>query len=214
MENNHNIIPLFPTPLFVTTLPTSLSSITSWLDKQPMYTDQGTSGEYGHRSKNSYILNHPSCKDLKTSILSNVLEFSNTILGYSYKEYTFSQSWISHKYPTESHVPHNHPNSLISGVFYYGKFSSNTPQISFHAPYTESNFPTIRPSQDKSITNQFNSEIFHLKVSPGNLILFSSHLRHSVPKNNTNDVRKSLAFNIVPIEGFGSEEELTELKFN
>lgn len=214
MDNNIQILSLFPTPLFMTTLPNSLSSVIPWLDKQPMNPNSDSFKEYGRRSENSYILNNPSCKDLRTSILSNALEFSKTTLGYSYKEYTFSQSWISHKYPGESHHPHSHSNSLISGVFYYGKFSPDTPQIIFHETYTQPNSPSLSPSIENTIINQFNTPECHIKVSPGTLILFSSHFRHSVPKNNTKDIRKSLAFNIIPLDGFGDEAQLNELKFN
>ena len=44
------------------------------------------------------------------------------------------------------------------------------------------------------------------------LILFVSACS-SVPKNTSNQDRKSLAFNVVPRDGFGHEENLTQLKF-
>ena len=215
MENNYEILPLFPLPLYIVTLPNSLANLVPELDKQPMIKNSSNNKEYGHRSKDSYLLDNPIFKDLKNTILNHVLEFSQNILGYAYEEYIFSQSWLTHKYPNEAHSPHTHPNSLISGVFYYGKFTSDTPQITFHnSSISPSHVSIIRPSTNPTIKNNYNSTEFHLKVSPGDLILFQSNLAHSVPTNTTNYIRKSLAFNIVPKNGFGDESELTELKFN
>ena len=47
----------------------------------------------------------------------------------------------------------------------------------------------------------------------GMLLLFPSHFRHSVPKNDTQYVRKSVSMNIVPKGMFGDPHSLTELQF-
>jgi uncharacterized protein (TIGR02466 family) len=210
MKNNFEIVDLYPIPLYIGNLPSHLSSITSFLNSQET-TNDPSKKYYGSRSVNSYILNESPCLKLSNHILNETLNYGSNFLGYGYKEYKFSQSWISHKSPGESHVRHTHPNSLISGVLYYGDFDTNTPSIIIHNPKPK---VTLRPKIDPSKINQYSSQEFYLKPTPGMLILFPSDLDHSVPENTTNQIRKSLAFNIVPTEGFGMEEELTELKFN
>ena len=55
---------------------------------------------------------------------------------------------------------------------------------------------------------------FSLEFQPGLLALFPSYLFHSVPVNESDKVRSSVAFNVVPKNSLGQEENLTELNFN
>lgn len=210
---NKEILELFPTPLYTTQLPAELSSIIPFLNKQNMDSDSDEAN-FGCRSKNSYIFNTPECTDLKKFILDCVYDFATTSLLYEYKEYKFSQSWISHKYPGQHHSLHSHPNSLISGVFYYGEPDENIPAIKFHKPLGGINTSYISPkTKNDKRESKFAWEVFSVDFEPGLLLLFPSYLLHSVPLNTTDKVRCSLAFNVIPTIGFGSEETLTELLF-
>jgi ectoine hydroxylase-related dioxygenase (phytanoyl-CoA dioxygenase family) len=55
---------------------------------------------------------------------------------------------------------------------------------------------------------------YNINFKPNMLVLFPSYLTHSVSKNLTDIPRKSLAFNVIPKNGFGKEGNLNELKFN
>tara|TARA_B110000503_G_scaffold21646_1_gene32951 strand:- start:7137 stop:7781 length:645 start_codon:yes stop_codon:yes gene_type:complete len=214
MENKYEIRSIFPTPLYITLIPQSLSSILSYFDSQkPAFQHDQVKLNYGTRSANSYILNDPPCLELSNYILSNVLNYGSKYLSYAYTQYKLTQSWVSQKHPGESHIVHTHANSLISGVLYYGDMDSNTPHINFHNPNTKK-FLKMRPKINHEGYNLYTTPQMPLIPTPGMLILFPSTLPHSVPENITNKVRKSLAFNVVPLEGFGAEEELTELKIN
>jgi uncharacterized protein (TIGR02466 family) len=107
---------------------------------------------------------------------------------------------------------HGHPNSLISGVFYFGEITDETSSIRFHNNTIGVNTSTIRPSMKKGI-RKYTHEYFSVNATPGLLLLFPSYLQHSVPLNKSQLTRCSLAFNSVPVGGFGHETELTELKF-
>ena len=212
MENQikHNITPLFPTPLYQTYIPPNLSSISQYWDSQEMAASNETSSNYGIRSKNSYILNETPCHEISDYILSHVLNFGKNYLNYAYESYKFSQSWISFKSPGEQHSTHTHSNSTISGVIYYGKWDSNFPGIGFHN--TTLPGPT-RPKMELNKHTPYSQIHAYFNPSPGMLLLFPSYLPHSVPINKTTEIRKSIAFNVVPTEGLGNELELTELKF-
>ena len=207
------VLELFPTPVYTTTLPVELSSVIPFFDNQNMET-KSDEDNYGRRSKDSYILHKPECGGLKNFILKCVQDFANNALLYDYSSYKISQSWISHKQPGQHHTMHTHPNSLISGCFYYGKVEEKTPAIKFHKMTVSMNQGSISPKTkvDKR-SSKFAWTEFSVNFEPGLLVLFPSYLYHSVPINKSNSVRCSLAFNVVPTIGFGEEESLTELLF-
>ena len=118
MEPNQNIIPIFPQSIYKVLTPSSLINLIPWLNKQPLKPSDSTTTNYGEKSKNTYILNEPECKELKDFILSHSLTYGK-ILGIKCDEYKLTQSWISLKYPNQQHFRHSHSNSVLSGVFYY-----------------------------------------------------------------------------------------------
>ena len=216
MKDNYEIISLFPTPLLKVSLPPTLSKIIPWFNKQPMRgnTQDKNQDVFGQISQNTYILNNDICEDLRNIILKHALELGN-LLGYDYEDYRFTQSWISYKHPKQSHERHTHTNSLISGVFYYDSPSPlNSLPIIFHKSISSFNTPVLHPKITNTNNTPFSTDFIPIECQPGNLILFPSYLHHSVPENTTDKVRKSLAFNIVPKNGFGEEYTLNELKFN
>lgn len=210
MENSkYQILPIFSRPLLAATLPSHLSGISSFLDKQKMREemDGDYPNEYGIRSESSYILNLPECKLISEYILSLAKDFGTQVLNHDCEGYKFSQSWISIKKPNQYHRTHQHPNSLISGVFYYGTFLDDTPAIGFKPDEFPKN---LQPSYKNDQNPFLLEELFTAKS--GYLYMFPSHYLHFVPENRTNIDRKSVAFNIIPTKGFGIETNLTELK--
>lgn len=199
---------LFGTPVCKTYLPEHYSSVINSFGKYEG-DDRSDVANYGHRTKNSYILDEPQCHSLRDYILEQVREYSYNSLGYDYSSYKMSQSWISYKEPGQHHTMHTHPNSLISGVFYFGPSDKKTPAIKFHNARVGINAQQIKPS----IRTGFNPDVMAVDFEAGMMVLFPSYLHHSVPINETNTVRCSLAFNVVPTVGFGDEGNLTELKF-
>lgn len=213
MQINYEILELFPTPVFTTMIPLEFSKVVPWLFKQEMLSEEVDSPNYGERSKNSYILDEPESKELKDFILSLVSQYGK-LLGYDYESYRFGQSWVSYKHPGQHHTMHSHPNSLISGVFYFGEPTDKTPAVKFHKLEGGFNVSYLSPKLvlDKRDLKYAQKE-FSIEFTPGLLLLFPSYLHHSVPLNKTDKTRCSLAFNIVPTVGLGDETSLTELKF-
>jgi len=214
MEVKYEVIELFPTPVFTAMIPETFARITPWLYEQDMLSEDVDEANYGQRSRNSYILDEPEARDIKNYILDLTKVYATEMLKYDYDEYRFGQSWISYKHPGQHHTMHTHPNSLISGVFYFGEPSENTPAIKFHKTIGGFNVGYISPKMKKDKRDsKYAIEYMSVDFKPGLLLLFPSHVYHSVPINKTDKVRCSLAFNIVPKVGFGDEMSLTELKF-
>ena len=214
MENNTEIHSLFPTPLLVSSFPPSFSRIIPWLDSQPMESLEAASNSInGTTSENTYILNEDECLEIKNFLLEKSLILGKS-LGYKCDHYKITQSWITHKRPNQSHHPHMHTNSLFSGVFFYGNQINSiiSSSILLHKPPSILSFH-ITNDEDLPPT-PYSMATYPFTPSPGDFIIFPSSLIHSVLENNTNEIRKSLAFNIVPVEGFGSDRNLNRLKFN
>ena len=213
MQINYEVLELFPTPVFTSQIPLEFSKVVPWLFKQEMLSEEVDSPNYGERSKNSYILDEPESKDLKNYILGLVNQYGK-MLGYEYDSYRFGQSWVSYKHPGQHHTMHSHPNSLISGVFYFGEPTDKTPAIKFHKLEGGFNVSYLSPKFVKDKRElKYSQKEFSIEFTPGLLLLFPSYLHHSVPLNKTDKTRCSLAFNIVPTIGLGEETSLTELKF-
>lgn len=209
------VLSLFPSPLFTAVYTDGdLDNTIKFLDSCELM-DGGKANDYGFHSKDTYILEHEECKPLADFIKQSINYFGKEILMYDYEEYAFSQSWISHKIPGQSHTMHTHPNSLISGVFYYGENDPDIPAISFHKPVVGVNVSYLSPKyvSDRR-ASQYAWDSFHVNYTPGLLLLFPSYVFHSVPVNKSDKVRKSLAFNVLPKGKIGDEFSLTELLFN
>lgn len=205
----NNIIELFSTPIMDIPIPNNIMLNITWLLKQEMREDElDDNGLYttGEISKNTYILDEPENTTIKDFILNEIYEYGNKILGYDYEKFKLTQSWVSCKKPGQMHDIHTHPNSIISGVFYFGDNKESLPNITFHKPQSF-NFPILRPKEKYT---KYNSTEFELGLN--NLILFPSYLQHSVSLNRSNIPRYSISFNSIPLGIFGDKDELTELK--
>jgi uncharacterized protein (TIGR02466 family) len=213
LETQFEIIPLFPTPLYTNTIPKQLVlDHVSLLNGEKMK-KEGSNNNFGSRSKDSYILNNDSYKNLSSYILQHATNLAQNYLSYNYKSYKFSQSWISQKHQSQSHTPHAHYNSLISGILFFDNLAQDYPPVDFYNEVFPS-FNSSHPKKPERDLNQFSYTSYSIPHQENKLLLFPSYLKHGVTENTSPYPRKSLAFNIVPTEGFGSEEGLTELKFN
>ena len=217
MNDTLEIAALFPTPLLRIQIPTELSTACNVFDNTEMLHKKESRPDYGVHSKNTYIMDEPECVDLKKFVLDLAKDFAQKTLMYDYDEWTFSQTWVTWKEPGQQHVPHTHPNSVISAVFFYGYCEEETPAIMFHRNDIAGTGQSIMlkevvPKKDEKLS-PFAWKSFTIGFQPGLLLMFPSHFRHSVPPNQTQYTRKSVSMNIVPKGVLGDRHSLTELLF-
>ena len=218
--DNFDIASLFPTPLLKVEIPPELSTACNLFDNTEMLHKKPSQGEYGLHSKNTYIMDEPECVDLKKFVLNLAKDFARNTLMYDYDEWTFSQTWVTWKEPGQQHVPHTHPNSVISAVFFYGYSEEGTPAIMFHKDEYQGTGQSIMlkqiPHDGKKVKelSPYAGKTFTVPFQPGLLLLFPSYFRHSVPPNETQYTRKSVSMNIVPKGVLGDPHSLTQLLFN
>jgi uncharacterized protein (TIGR02466 family) len=86
---------------------------------------------------------------------------------------------------------HNHPNSLLSGV-YYVQVEGKSGDIMLLDPRKQA--WVVQP--DFSERNQMNSPVHYISPEVGTLIIFPSWLEHGVGQNLSEADRVSISFNI------------------
>lgn len=118
-----------------------------------------------------------------------------------------TQSWCNFTQDKENHHQHNHPNSVVSGV-YYPQSHHDEDAIDFHTPLMPYLQTKIIPVE-KTI---LNTPICKVTVKTGMLVLFPSYLEHSVASiSGRSSTRISLSFNTFYSGAIGHCEEATEL---
>ena len=194
------IYQLFPTPVYRVNDHVDITNEYAQLDKFEITNKQFDN--FGEKSVNTYILDDYRLSNLSRWIVKHINHYSKQILypGANAEDYVLLQSWISVKHPGQSHAAHTHPNSVISGVFYWE--ATNIPITFVNSKAVELG-PTQLIDYTFSVTD----------IEPGTLILFPSNLKHTVSINNSDKPRKSLAFNSIPTSGLGSNGQLSEIDF-
>jgi uncharacterized protein (TIGR02466 family) len=153
------------------------------LDKEPMF---------GIREAIQSALN---------SYLKNVYEPEFNVDIY------ITQSWLNFTKPGQNHHPHPHPNSFLSGTFYFSA-EKERDSITFFNPLSRE---LVMPTQ---IFNEFNCERWIVPVETGDIIIFPSNLKHCVEDTFSARTltRISLAFNTFLRGDVGHEMHLTSLR--
>ena len=195
------LVRLFAIPVLITKYHLDLKKELNYIEKKIKLVENGTNKNF--KSIDSYILKNKIFKNLKTFFEDSLKVYDEEIFNTNQKVF-ITQSWVNFNPKGSIHHEHLHPNSIVSGVFYF-QVDPNMPPIVFNKTLNES----LKRQVNKF--NEFNSENFLLPVNSGELILFPSSLIHSVPINTTNKNRISLSFNTFISDALGSENELTHL---
>jgi uncharacterized protein (TIGR02466 family) len=115
-----------------------------------------------------------------------------------------TQSWLNYTEIGQYHHKHAHPNSIISGVFYF----SADPEKDKIYFYKDKYRQIVIPPKEFNI---HNSDSWWFSVKTGGLVIFPSHLTHMVEQTVSNETRVSLAFNVFAKGYIGEENTLTAL---
>ena len=200
MKEKDELLQIFPIPVLITKYGNSIDDEFKFIEKL-RYIEQKENGNF--KSDDTYLLKHNELALIKNFIYESLNKFTKNI--YQTKQrLVVTQCWTNKNPPNSKHHEHVHPNSIVSGVFYF-KQSKTLPPIQFSKATQDG----VKLNPEKY--NQFNAETFLLPMVDGELVLFPSSLRHSVPLNHGNDTRYSMSFNTFCIEELGSKETLTHL---
>jgi uncharacterized protein (TIGR02466 family) len=199
----HKIEYIFPTPIYQETLKHRITSRDIDFCKKIYPKTYANVGNL--TSQNNYVLNERVFSNLKKELLKSVNTYFKEILSPKNKLIPYiTQSWLNFTNENQFHQTHNHPISIVSGVYYLNV--SEGDNISFHQEQTR---PPIYIPPEKY--NLFNSRTWTFKISKGLLVLFPSSLLHSVNVRKGDKTRISLAFNTFVKGTLGTNIDLDEL---
>jgi uncharacterized protein (TIGR02466 family) len=186
-----NVIPLFSSPVYQVNIqdeliPDDYNKILSDIlsDQFEIQPNQGNA-----LSKNTKFLNGYTNTSFYSVIDSHIKNYFYNILNAdSDIEVYITDSWVNIARPGEWHHKHHHPNSIISGVYYFSSDPNSAP-ILFDSP-RKSEIDFKRSKLDVLSANSWG-----FPTPACTLYLFPSYLDHSVPINQTSKDRISLSFN-------------------
>lgn len=202
--NSPEVIQLFPTPVLIFKYEENFEKELDYIRKIDYRKKDNNSFSYNSQSVDTFLLDKQELSKIKTFIEQSIDCYVKNIMKSS-RQLVITQSWANKSLKNESHHEHIHPNSIVSGVFYFK--IDKLPPIRFKNSKV-SNFGLEVIEQ-----NNFNSFEFYLPAKDGELIIFPSDLQHSVPVNNSDEERISLSFNTFAKGNIGSIDTLTYLPF-
>jgi uncharacterized protein (TIGR02466 family) len=134
-------------------------------------------------TRNTFVLEDERLSKIKQFVLDGVNDYIQTTYRPKY-ELTphITQSWLNYTQIGGYHHKHDHPNSFLSGVFYFANSEIQFYQRDFRHIAIESETYDID-----------NSSSWKVKPTRGSLIVFPSDLQHSVEPTAVE--RYSLSFN-------------------
>lgn len=171
---------------------------------------------------NNWFYPNPIQKNTYNSIDQNILlrpEFSNLkkIIDSSMEEYVYNQlklptssklklvnSWMVIGNPGSETNGHTHPNSVYSGIFYL-KSGPGSGLVQFSIPRNSLTFTTPTVSPRPTEFNTYNSYCWSIEPSDNTILIFPSHLEHSITKNISNNLRCCVPFNYFLVGEISSE---------
>ena len=138
----------------------------------------------------------PNSKSYLMSICDNVLQ--NT-LKYPC-QFQITTSWFTRAKKNCESEFHNHRNCFYSGILYFGEYDEKTAgEIQFVSPMTSFFNYDIAPTE----WNIFNSHNWSIKPQHGLILIFPSFLFHKIKSHGSKNIRRSLAFNVIPVGEYG-----------
>jgi len=153
-----------------------------------------------------FVLRHPTLKFLHDRIMGEFNRLNDEHLKYENK-FVINTSWYTHSKPGQYASFHNHSNCMFSGVFYV-KVPENSGDIEFDSHSGN----TFQPRSSEP--NIFNSRSIKIKPSKGKLLFFDSNIYHEIKRNESDQVRVSIAFNLLPTGDLGYFDSHLKLNFD
>lgn len=202
MHSNFEILPLFSSPVGITFLEydDNINLILNTLKFNRMNNTGVLSDTYGYCSEDNYVLNKQELLPLREVILDQVNHYLHNQLALP-EDYNFkiANSWCM-KYDKGDGVrPHSHSNSLFSGIL-YTEVDELTGDLIFTMPNRNSGtFLNMMVRVFPKFNNNFlTADNWRIKPKNKMLVIFPSYLVHEVTSNESENLKTSIAFNIIP----------------
>ena len=192
---------LFPTTVGVFNLDSELTTnelnFIKGLDTKP--------NQLNTTSVDNYLFRQPELARIAEFCEKSTQEYFQTMYAPKNDVRPYiTQSWANYTNKGQAHHKHEHPNSVISGVFYVQAVKDVDRLYFFKSGYQQIKIPTENYTL-------YNSDSWWLGVETGQLLLFPSSLTHQVDSVTTTETRISLSFNTFLKGHIGDDDQLTRL---
>lgn len=141
-----------------------------------------------YENKEYNFLKKYNCINLEKQINISLEIYLNTLRLNYQGNFNIVNSWLNIIHSNDHHEAHSHPGHTISGVYYF-RVNEQQGGICFKNPNTIITFGQFPQGCASPMTTTIIPD-------DGDIILFPSWLEHFTRKNNTNEDRISIAFNI------------------
>ena len=197
---------VFPTPIYTTKMDRGFTKQElQFVDNQK---NKCTENKGNINTKDNYILNRKEFKNIKKFLDKHCKDYLDTIICPKDNiELYITQSWLNYTEKDQYHHTHAHPNSVVSGVFYFDSDKKKDKILFSHSR----GYQQISLKKNKEKFNLWNSGTWFFPVETGDLFMFPSSTTHQVETKKGTNTRISLAFNTFYKGSVGSNKDLTEL---
>lgn len=206
IEYESDIVPFFSKAIYSKVTNIATEEIVPLLDsfdyrKSGMQdiTDLNDTNNLSLSSISNKVLENEKLKPLKERLMKEFYLYAEGEMKYINK-FQITTSWLTKTHKGETSNLHRHHNSFISGLLYLTA-DDNCGDIIFQQVGDMNSFH-LQVSEH----NLFNAKSWRFKPKNGLLIFFPSEIHHKIAKSNSDLVRRSLAFNLMPIGLLGDVE--------
>lgn len=142
------------------------------------------------------VLDRPEFRRVHEIVMKEINVYARQLLCVNDKiEFYVTDSWINLHRRGQSAGAHVHHNSLISGVLYLHA-TETTGDLVFHREALS--LVPFPPALDLDVDsfNIYNCKSWSYRPKPNDICLFPSVLMHSADRNESDEERACLAFNV------------------
>lgn len=192
MESNYTIFSLNPVPIYVNYLSVNEQDVSN-LRNEEYYR---FSNDYNNGTINGRILDLDFFQTLKLQLYSEVEKYVYDVISVDRRiKVQFENSWGVKNKKGDKGSYHNHVNSILSAVYYMDvDDKSGDIEFSYDAKYSNL-FPGLY-SYPFYQWNTYNARQLIIKPKKGMIVIFPSHVYHSVYENESDIERLCISLNI------------------
>lgn len=203
LSNTESVYSFFPKVFYINILKEiDFKTIQNKIEKET-FIKVGENEKDLYASTNVNILNSKDFKKIKKKIENEFYNFKNNYLKYNNTDFKLTTSWLTKSKKGEYSHLHKHKNSFYSGILYL-QVDDISGDISFENQ-CNNNFSII-PTEN----NTYNTDEYIIKPINNMIIFFPSDIHHRILKNKSDNIRYSIAFNLMPSGKIGKTDSTYE----
>jgi uncharacterized protein (TIGR02466 family) len=185
------VLPLFPTLVWKSQLPSELSHPLNWFLERYVQ-ELMPNLKRGQAWQSTHHLHRLAGFEPLVGCIEAAAEAALESLEIGSRVIEITACWATVNAPGRGHAAHAHPNSFLSGTYYVAT-RAGADTINFHDPRSQTGI--IRPPVTRLVAANADQAV--VAVSDGTLLLFPSWLQHSVDPNASAGNRISVSFNLM-----------------